>query len=73
MASTATSDSVVYERVERVHKYRWPGMQLNFWLLIMLIASCTIIGVFSTFVQIQQTLLLPIPWSVLSMPCPYRR
>lgn len=69
MASTVTSGSLVYERriVERVHKYHWPAVQLNLWMLIMLIASCLIIGVFATFIQIQQTLLLPIPWSVL--PC----
>jgi arginase len=66
MASTVTSGSLVYERriVERVHKYHWPAVQLNLWMLIMLIASCLIIGVFATFIQIQQTLLLPIPWSV---------
>lgn len=69
MASTVTSGSLVYERriVERVHKYHWPAVQLNLWMLIMLIASCLIIGVFATFIQIQQTLLLPIPWSVV--PC----
>ncbi|KAK4150997.1 hypothetical protein C8A00DRAFT_45718 [Chaetomidium leptoderma] len=56
--------SLVYERriVERVHKYHWPAVQLNVWMLIMLVASCLIIGVFATFIQIQQTLLLPIPW-----------
>ena len=66
MASTVTSGSLVYERrlVERVHKYHWPAVQLNIWMLIMLIASCLIIGVFATFIQIQQTLLLPIPWCV---------
>jgi arginase len=66
MASTVTSGSLVYERrvVERVHKYHWPAVQLNVWMLIMLIASCLIIGVFSTFIQVQQVLLLPIPWSV---------
>lgn len=64
-SSTVTSDpSLVYERrvVERVHKYHWPAIQLNFWMIIMLISACCIIGVFSTFIQIQQTLLLPIPW-----------
>lgn len=66
MASTVTSGSLVYERrvVERIHKYHWPAVQLNLWMLIMLISACTIIGVFATFIQIQQTLLLPIPWCV---------
>jgi len=66
MASTLGSGSLVYERrvVERIHKYHWPAVQLNIWMLIMLIASCLIIGVFATFIQIQQVLLLPIPWFV---------
>ncbi|KAK3934965.1 hypothetical protein QBC46DRAFT_272729 [Diplogelasinospora grovesii] len=64
MASTVASGSVVYERrvVERIHKYHWPAVQLNIWMLIMLIAACLIIGVFATFIQIQQQLLLPVPW-----------
>ncbi|KAK3313958.1 arginase-like protein [Apodospora peruviana] len=64
-SSTVTSGSLVYERrivSERVHKYHWPAVQLNIWMLIMLVAACTIIGVFSTFIQIQQTLLLGVPW-----------
>jgi hypothetical protein len=66
MASTTTgSESVVYERarvIEHVHRYHWPGMQLNAWLLVMLAASCTIIGVFAVFIQIQNQLLLHVPW-----------
>ncbi len=71
MASTVTtSDSLTYDRriVERVHKYHWPAVQLNLWMLVMLIASCLIIGVFASFIQIQQILLLPIPWFVLPTP-----
>lgn len=30
----------------------------------MLISACTIIGVFATFIQIQNQLLLPVPWYV---------
>ena len=72
MASTVTSGSLVYDArlVERVHKYHWPAIQLNIWMLIMLVASCLIIGVFSTFIQIQQTLLVPIPWCVPFTPHP---
>ncbi|KAK4676297.1 hypothetical protein QC764_511120 [Podospora pseudoanserina] len=66
MASVLTSEpSLVYSRrvVEaRVHKYHWPAVQLNIWMLIMLISACTIIGVFATFIDIQHTLLLPVPW-----------
>lgn len=63
MASTVTTGSMILERrFERVHKYHWPAVQLNIWMLIMLVASCTILGIFATFVQIQQQLLLNIPW-----------
>ncbi|GJD04167.1 hypothetical protein ColKHC_12992 [Colletotrichum higginsianum] len=63
VASTVTGSSL-YERrvVERVHRYQWPGIQLNLWILVMLAASCLIIGVFASFIDIQQQLLLPIPW-----------
>ncbi|KAF6789690.1 hypothetical protein CMUS01_04599 [Colletotrichum musicola] len=62
-ASTLTSSSYYDRRVvERVHRYQWPGIQLNLWILIMTVASCLIIGVFASFIEIQQQLLLPIPW-----------
>jgi len=66
MASdTTASGSLVYERrVSAVHKYHWPAVQLNIWMLIMLVAACTILGIFATFMQTQQQLLLPTPWSV---------
>ncbi|KAM0277448.1 hypothetical protein ACHAQH_005814 [Verticillium albo-atrum] len=63
MASTTTDGSVVYERrMVKTHRYQWPGVQLNVWILIMLIAAGFIMGAFATFIQIQQQLLLPIPW-----------
>jgi len=61
-SATTASESLVYERVERIHKYHWPAVHLNFWMLIMLVASCTILGIFATFIQIQQQLGLNIPW-----------
>ncbi|KAK1853652.1 hypothetical protein CCHR01_03753 [Colletotrichum chrysophilum] len=62
-ASTLTSSSYYDRRVVgRVHSYQWPGVQLNLWILIMLVASCLIIGVFASFIEIQNQLLLPIPW-----------
>ena len=66
MASTTTaSGSLVYERrVARIHRYHWPAVQLNVWMIIMLVASCLIIGVFATFIGFQQTLALHIPWYV---------
>ncbi|KAH8904700.1 hypothetical protein BR93DRAFT_829956 [Coniochaeta sp. PMI_546] len=64
MASdTTASGSLVFERrVGHVHRYHWPALQLNIWMLIMLIAASTIIGVFATFIQVQQQLLLAVPW-----------
>lgn len=64
MATTTTDSSdVVYERrVERLHKYHWPAIQLNLWMLFMLIASCAILGIFASFIQIQGQLQLAIPW-----------
>lgn len=43
-------------------KYRWPPLQLNFWLLIMLVGSATILGVFAEFLTIQSQLQLGTPW-----------
>lgn len=63
MATTDTTSSVVYERrIERVHKYHWPAIQLNLWMLFMLVASSAILGIFASFIQIQQQLQLGIPW-----------
>ncbi|KAK1625050.1 hypothetical protein BDP81DRAFT_328332 [Colletotrichum phormii] len=64
MVASTLAGSSLYERrvVERVHRYQWPGVQLNLWILVMLVAACLIIGVFASFIETQQQLLLPIPW-----------
>lgn len=56
------TDVVVVERSSR--KHRWPEAQLNFWLLIMFGAAGTLLGVFATFIAIQQQMGLGIPWFV---------
>ncbi|KAL8999193.1 MAG: hypothetical protein Q9188_005936 [Gyalolechia gomerana] len=48
--------------VQRRRKYHWPEAQLNFWLVIMIIASSVILGIFAYFTAIQNTLKLGIPW-----------
>lgn len=61
--------SVVYERkvvTTHIRTYNWPPLQLNFWIFVMLLCSATIIGVFGSFIQIQNQLELPIPWYGLS-------
>lgn len=64
--TSSDASSVVYERrvtVGRVRRYQWPPLLLNFWILVMLVASGTIIGVLAIFIDIQNQLILPIPWS----------
>lgn len=57
------SDSYVYDRrIARVHRYHWPAIQLNVWMIVMLAASFLIIGVFGSFIDQQQQLDLDVPW-----------
>ncbi|TVY81969.1 hypothetical protein LSUE1_G004362, partial [Lachnellula suecica] len=61
MASTSsTMTEVIMQRVRT--KYRWPPLQLNFWLLIMLVGSSTILGVFASFLTVQSQLGVGVPW-----------
>ncbi|KAH6984533.1 hypothetical protein BKA56DRAFT_316510 [Ilyonectria sp. MPI-CAGE-AT-0026] len=64
-SSFAGGSSMTYDEsriTSHVRTYNWPPLQLNFWIFVMLLASCTVIGVFSTFIEIQNQLLLPVPW-----------
>lgn len=55
--------SVSHQRVIVRQSYYWPDQQLNFWIIIMLATGGVLIGVFATFINIQQTLGgLGIPW-----------
>jgi len=61
MASTeSTMTEVVVHRVRT--KYHWPALQLNFWLLIMLVGASTILGIYASFITVQQQLQVGIPW-----------
>lgn len=61
MASTeSTMSEILVQRVRT--KYHWPAIQLNFWMFIMLVASCTILGIFAYFISVQQQLQIGIPW-----------
>jgi len=64
MASTATtlSEEVIIRRSKT--KYHWPAVQLNFWLLIMIVGSATVLGIFANFMAIQTQLQLGTPWFV---------
>ncbi|KAI4132482.1 MAG: hypothetical protein LQ338_000702 [Usnochroma carphineum] len=48
--------------VQRRRKYHWPEAQLNFWLVIMIIASSVILGIFAFLTSVQNSLKLGIPW-----------
>ncbi|KAL9010244.1 MAG: hypothetical protein Q9173_004801 [Seirophora scorigena] len=48
--------------VQRRRKYHWPEAQLNFWLVIMIIASSVLLGIFAYLTSIQNSLRLGIPW-----------
>ncbi|KZF24692.1 hypothetical protein L228DRAFT_237597 [Xylona heveae TC161] len=43
-------------------KYHWPEAQLNIWVIIMLAAAATVLGIFADFITVQHTLRLGIPW-----------
>jgi hypothetical protein len=66
-ASTVSGSSYMYSRgtprmVSHVRTYNWPPLQLNLWILVMLLASASIMGVFGNFIVIQDQLDLPVPW-----------
>lgn len=45
-------------------KYHWPEIQLNIWLLVVLTASASCLGMFSWFMAVQDQMLLGTPWYV---------
>lgn len=60
---TTGSSSYVRERhVTRIHRYHWPAIQLNVWMLIMLAASCCLIGICAVQMEVQHHLRLYTPW-----------
>jgi len=66
MVSTESTISEV--RIVRTRRYRWPALQLNFWLLIMLIASCTLLGINASFITVQNQINVGVPWYVSCIP-----
>lgn len=61
--SVTTGTSYIHDRhVARIHRYHWPAIQLNVWMLIMLAASCCLIGIFATQMDVQDHLRLHTPW-----------
>ena len=66
MVSSVSESTVTEVRQVRTRRYRWPALQLNFWLLVMIVGSAVNLGVFANFITIQNQLLLGIPWYVLT-------
>ncbi|CAK3968353.1 hypothetical protein CBER1_02509 [Lecanosticta acicola] len=55
--------SMTRERVIVRQSYYWPDWQLNVWIIIMLATGGVLVGIFASFVQIQNQLgKLGIPW-----------
>lgn len=48
---------IVYRR-----RYQWPEVQLNLWILIILSASATVLGIFAWFITVQNQLQIGTPW-----------
>lgn len=51
---------VVYRETRR--KYRWPEVQLNLWIFVILAASSTVLGIFAWFIVVQDQLEVGTPW-----------
>ncbi|KAL9076285.1 MAG: hypothetical protein Q9161_001001 [Pseudevernia consocians] len=56
------ANEVLIRVLERKRKYVWPEAQLNFWLIVMIAAAATIVGVFTYFMQLQSNFHLGVPW-----------
>lgn len=54
----STSSEMVIGRT----KYQWPPIQLNLWLLVMMVGSSTVLSIFSSFIFTQRQLRIGIPW-----------
>jgi hypothetical protein len=46
----------------RSRRYHWPEVQLNLWILIVLAAAATCLGIFAWFIVVQEQLRVGIPW-----------
>lgn len=62
------ANEVLVRVLERKRKYIWPEAQLNFWLIVMIAAAATIVGVFTYFMQLQSVFHLGVPWYALTLP-----
>ncbi|KAG9241433.1 hypothetical protein BJ878DRAFT_482951 [Calycina marina] len=59
-SDTTVSDEIMIRRAKT--RYHWPEVQLNFWLLIMIVGTATILGIFANFMAVQTQLQVGTPW-----------
>ena len=57
---------VIYRETRR--RYRWPEVQLNLWILVILASAGTVLGIFAWFITVQEQLEVGIPWYVSRLP-----
>lgn len=57
---------IIYRETRR--RYHWPEVQLNLWILIILAAAATDLGIFAWFITVQQQMQIGIPWCVEYTP-----
>ena len=55
------TEEIIYTRETR-RRYHWPEVQLNLWILIILAAAATDLGIFAWFITVQQQMRIGIPW-----------
>jgi hypothetical protein len=60
---------VIYRESRR--RYQWPEVQLNLWILIILSASATVLGIFAWFITVQNQLQIGTPWYVAMRLSPF--
>lgn len=58
MARSTITRSVAVVR----QRYYWPDLQLNFWILTIIIAASVVLGINAQFLVVQNQMRLGIPW-----------
>ncbi|KIX00770.1 uncharacterized protein Z518_09835 [Rhinocladiella mackenziei CBS 650.93] len=51
---------VVYRETRR--RYRWPEVQLNLWIFVVLAGAATVLGINAWFISVQNQLRIGVPW-----------
>jgi hypothetical protein len=62
----AGTDIVIRETRRR---FRWPEVQLNLWIFVVLAGAATVLGINAWFITVQNQLQVGIPWYDYSNAC----